>query len=394
MPPALADSLKIRAVATGKLMLTNHSQWYQPGFFKNPLSDAWTYTTSGPAALCASMYRAQGDAKYLQTCTECFDYALDNLSPQGYYIDPLSTSQTEALERMLFCANLAWAMFVLGDKLDAARRTRYLNALKQNVEKLESTGDMVWYQNGNWECTKLRFLWPMMVACKSIGDIVGYHRFATMYERAYLMLTAPNTAPAPGFPAGDPKWNGYGLVVDTAGGWNDWSDYLGHLVEVNAGPPMPNGGLGTSSDGIAPFSTYDGDYTGLQLEHLSCWFVMTREQRALRILNAVTNKYMDPATTNQTTWIGNFSHGSRHNNPGNGIYTPALAVLALLGERVITGTLAAPFTDAKVLSEWDIMLSQTMTQTPLGNVPIGVARSWGSIVGSILYACEQAQQRL
>lgn len=392
MPPALADSLKTRAVTLGTSMLRNHSQWYQPGVFKNPLSDAWTYSTSGPASLCASMARAQGDAKYLQTCIECFDYALDNLSPTGYYIDPYSTiAGTEALERMLFCANLGWSMFVLGDRLDLARRLRWLGALKANVEKLEQTGDMLWYQNGNWECTKLRFLYPMMVACKSVGDITGYHRFAFMYERAYTMLTAPNTAPAPGFPAGDTKWNGYGYIVDTAGGWNDKSDELGHLVEVNAGPPMPNSGAGTSSDGIAPFSTYDGDYTGLQLEHLCCWYVMTREQRALRILNAVTNKYM--ATVDTTTWIGNFTHGSRHNNPGNGIYTPALAVLALLGGRVITGALAIPFTDAKVLDQWDRMLSFVMTP-PGANVPIGIARSWGSVVGPVLYACEQAQLRL
>jgi hypothetical protein len=392
---ALADQLLTRALTAGTTMLKNHSQWYVPGTFRNPLSDAWTYSTSGPAALCASMARAGAAGSYQQICTECFDFAIDNMSAPGYYIDPYSTiAGTESLERMLFCANLGWSMFVLGDKLDAAHKLKWLNALKNNVERLESTGDMVWYQNGNWECTKLRFLWPMMVVCKSIGDITGYHRFATMYERAYTMLTAPNTAPAPGFPAGDPKWNGYGLIVDVTGGWNDWSDYLAHLVEVNAGPPMPNGGAGTSWNGSPPYGTYDGDYTGLQLEHLTCWYVMTREQRALRILNAVTNKYMDPATTNQTTWIGNFSGGSRHNNSGNGIYTPALAVLALLGERVITGTLAAPFTDAKVLSEWDVMLAPAMTQTPLGNVPIGVARSWGSVVGSILYACEQAKQRL
>lgn len=389
---ALSDDLKTRALATGTLILHNQSKWYQKGFFKNPLSDSFTYTTSGPASLCASMYRATGTAAYLTTCTECFDYALDNLSPQGYYIDPQSTTSTEALERMLFCANLGWALFILGDTLDLTHRTKWLNALKANVEKLESTGDMIWYQNGNWELTKLRFLYPMILTAKAIGDFAGYARASFMYERAYNNLVSPATTPTPTLPAGDPKWVGYGYVVDTPGSWNDRSDESGHIVEVKLGPPMPNGGAGTSSDDIAPYSTYDGDYTGLQLEHLCCWYVMTREQRALRLLNAVTNKYL--STVDTTTWIGNFAHGSRHNNPGNGIYTPALAVLALLGERLVTGSLAAPFTDTKVLAQWDTMIGPVLQQNPLGNVPIGIARSWGSVLGPILYACEQSAPRL
>lgn len=383
MPPTLSDNLKTRALTLGESILTKLSQWYEAGTFKNPWGEQWVYTSSAPAALCASLFVETANPKYLATSIEAWDYAIDNLfHPSNYFID-VANSATN-LERIVFATHLSWTLFILGNQLDAAHQKKWLAAVKGNIEQLETSGELIWYANGNWSANQVRMLYLATQVCKQQGDTVEYARYNTLYERNVVFLTTPVTT--------DPKWAGYGLVTDVAGGWADWSDYQAHLTELNGGPPIPNAGAGTSWNNVAPFGTYDGDYAGLALEHLTQWFAVSRDIRALKILNGYTNKYL--STVNTTTWIGNFSNGSRHNNPGNGINTPALPVLALLGERQVVGALAAPFTDAQVLAQWDVMVIPSLSQYTGGNIPFAACRSLLNVIGTVLYACDQSQQRL
>lgn len=395
MTTTLPADLRTRAITLGESLLSNQSNWYQGGTFYNPWGGQWVYTSSAPAALCASLYRATQIEKYRTTCMESFNYAIDNLSAPGYFTDVSNSVVVPAtdLERYVFCGHLAWAMFALGASLPGPTQTKWLNALKANIEYVESTGGLIWYENGNWVANKIRFLGLAVMLCKAMGDTPGITRYTSLYERTYTLLVAPWTVPSVNAPNGDSKWDGYGLVIDTAGGWADQSDAILHLAETNGGPPMPNSGAGSSSDGIAPFGTYDGDYAGLCLEHLTQWYVSTRDFRALRLLNGYTNKYF--STINTTTWLGDFSHGSRHNIPVAGIYTPTLGVLQMIGQRQqTTGSLAAPFTDAKVLSMWDSSVIPIFSGFPNGNVPYSIIRSWGNMICSVLYACEERQVRL
>jgi hypothetical protein len=331
------------------------------------------------------MHRATGQGQYLNTCIESFDYAIDNLfSPQNTFID--SANSATGLERIVFSTHLAWSLYVLGNTISEPRRTKWLTAIKSNVEALEASGELTWYSNGNWVANQVRMLYLTAQVCKQSGDLAGYARYNILYERNYTFLTKPWTVPVPNFPTGNAQWTGYGLITDVAGGWTDWSDTQAHLTEVLGGPPMPNAGAGSSWNGQAPFSTFDGDYAGLQMDHLCQWFVASRDVRALKILNGVANKYFSLVDT--TTWIGNFSNQSRHSNATNPTFTPSLAVLTLLGQRLAT---SSTYTDVKVLDHWDKMIVPNLS---IANPGYGVCRSYVNVLGTVLLACEQAQLRL
>lgn len=377
----LADSLKARCITLGTSLLDIQSQWYHGGTFYNPFGNQWEYTSSPIAALCASMWRATGDSRYLRICIESFDYAVDNLmgfdGANIYYIGEPGSSTTD-LEINVFCGHIGWAMFVAGDDLGHDRRAKWMRAVKGSLEHAELVGNLIWFENGNWVANKVRMLYFAKELCRRMRDDEGYARYDGFYERGYTLMINPVSF--------DARWAGYGQVIDTPGGWADKSDEISHLTELAGGPPIPNAGAGTSSDGQPPFSTYDGDYAHLAIEHLCSWFVASRDVRALRVLNGYTNKYM--STVDTTTWIGDFSHGSRHDAPGNGVSTPALAVIALLGSRLSTTT---NFTDAKVLDHWDNRVIQTLNSGYLpGRVQYAIARSWVNVIGTILYACEQS----
>lgn len=387
---SLAAALQTRAVALGTAALSTYSQWYHAGTFHNPNTNQWAYNTSGPASLCASMYRQTGIQKYLDTCTEAFDYAVDNLmDSHGFFVDE-PNSGNSILETFVFGANLAWAIYILGPtRLNTTKATKWLNCLKTQINHVDiastgnplGTGDLVWYANGNWVADHIRMLYLTKEACKAYGDTAGYTSINALYERSYSFWTNPVTF--------DAKWTGYGYTVDTAGTWADGSNELGHFTEVSGGPPMPNSGAGTSYNGSAPFSTFDTDYTSLTIEHVAQWFVASRDYRALHALNALTNQYM--TSVNISTWVVNVTGGSRHNVNGAGVYSPGLPVLALLGQRQVAGSWQS---DTQILDQWDRMIATTFNQNPIGNPAIGLTRSFSSVIGSVLYACELVSVKL
>lgn len=386
---ALADSLRTRTIALGKSLLTAQSQWYYKGTFKNPTNAQWVYNTSGPAILCAGLYRAGGfvgaDTKYLSVCLESFNYSIDNLlDGGGKFIDEPASGSAD-LEVFVYASGLAWAMYLLDTHLDAATRSKWMTALKSNIDWLETSNNLLYWANGNWVVNGIRMLFHAKELCRSSGDSAGYAKYEALYERQIAFLQSPV--------ATDPKWAGYGINIDTQGTQADWSDTIAHLTELNGGPPIPNAGAGTSSDGMAPFSTFDGDYTALSLEHIAIWYASSRDYRALKILNAVANKFFSLVDT--THWTASFGHGSRHNIPTFGVFTPSLAVLTLLGERLVSGSLAVPFTSTMVLDNWDNSMIGILSTTIVpGAVPIGFLRSWGNIIPAILLACEQQSQAL
>lgn len=384
MTAALAGNLRTRAITLGGTILGSYAQWYEDGAFYNAFGNQWVYTTGGPIGLAANMYRATRDKKYLEITLESCDYAVDQLQHPtgGYFIDvqPPTTAST-ALEIYVFILTIGWVLFVLEDAIDHDHAAHYMRCMRKNVEHIVTTADIIWFENGNWVANKVRMLHLLREVSRRLRNETDYAYYDALYTSAYALMITPVLT--------DSRWTGYGLITDVAGTWSDWSDTQAHITELASGPPMPNAGAGTSSDGIAPFSTYDGDYTALTLDHLAGWYVASLDFRARKLLNGVTNKYM--ATVNTTTWLGNFTHGSRHNNPNNSIYTPALAVLAMLGERQ-SGT--TNFTDTIVLDQWDRPIISIFTSFPNGDVAFGVARSFMNTVGTILYACEVATPRL
>lgn len=379
----VAETLRARAITLGASTLGTYSRWYAGGVFYNPYGNQWVYTSAGPAALAASMFRATGDERYLRIAVDSFDYAVRELQhPDGYFNDVQPpTFAASSLEIYVFLVSIAQALYVLEDAIDRERAACWMRCVKSNIDHLEATGDIAWYANGNWVANKVRMLYLLAQISKRLRDDEHFRFYDDLYEWQVSFLMDP--APV------DAKWTGFGLIVDTQGGWADWSDTLAHLSEFNGGPPVPNGGQGTSSDGQPPLGSYDGDYTGLQLDHIASWFAVSRDFRALRMLNGITNKYL--AGVNTTTWVGDFSHGSRHNSPANGIYSPAFAVINLLAARQSNTT---NFTDAKVLDQWDNKIIPVFAGFPNGNVPYGIARSFENTIGTILYACEQARANI
>jgi hypothetical protein len=113
------------------------------------------------------------------------------------------------------------------------------------------------------------------------------------------------------------RWSGFGLQYGKEPVRPDGSDGRGYLAEAGTGPP-----------GFDPY------YTTLQADRAALLYLVSRDPRAKRLLNLLTNTLLS-RRTKTPPWFLDVSNGSRHPGPRGlaAFVSPAVAVAALAAGR-------------------------------------------------------------
>jgi hypothetical protein len=199
---------------------------------------------------------------------------------------------------MFFGDDFGLVYHLLAAVLDPATKARWQTSLSRAAAFMASKGTLNWYTNGNINIGQTEFFW---LAWQATGNPV----YQQDEEKMWATTLLPNQT----------QWPGAGLVITKQPTAADGSDGAGYLAEIGAG--------GTG---------FDPEYTTLQLEVLSGFYLLSHDPRALRIANLEINQEMPRVNS---SWMLDTSGGTRHTelNRSVNFMTPAFTVLALDGGR-------------------------------------------------------------
>ena len=261
-------------------------RYYADGDWINGNPACWVCRT-GPGLGAAALVDTQPDLLPLVVAT--MNRAItDHQVANGSFT---STDNSAGINTTWFVNNLGTVYLLLGDKVDAVTRARWASSIAAGVDFLLNNRETVWYVNGNINLAYTQSLWLAWT-------ITGVSRYRTAYEASWEFTLRPP----------QPRWTGFGLVVERAPTRTDGADGSGYLSE--------GGG-------------FDPDYAQLQLDVLAAFYAVSREPRALWLMNVLMNKEL---TRVDSTWTLDARNGSRHSllEP---FMTSAMSVLALSGSR-------------------------------------------------------------
>ena len=418
----LADDLAARAMTMGTAVVSNMSRWYSNGVFLGDQQTIWPHQTFKPAALLATLvkFNAAYSTTYIQMIREIMarvqETAMGNglafdtpgFLPYGgyprlpppdnlhvfssdaqmrmydYYVmgptrasmqgqPPVNRFGVDGLNMIESCHPLAFMIYQLpASSITTFERTLWTSWCQAMCDYLDSqtsgNGLTYFYVNGNYQARLCQAYWytSMISAPGPTQD-----KYRDMYERALEFTVNPFLHNA--------SWLNYGWVTTLTGSNGDWSDYKGYLTE--------NG----SSLGL------DWVYSTVQAEALAGIYLMNRDERVLRMLNAISTN-VEPRI-NQTTWILDGTGGTRQtgSNYGQWLFYPFLQ--GLLGRKQANTTM---LTSIKLLDFWDHnvggdggVTGQLLTPTTNGSFygisPLG---AWYTTIAMTREAAYQARIRV
>ena len=411
----LADDLASRMMSAGQTLISNLSPWYYNGAFYTNTMGNWNRNTFSTIGLMATLVKFGSplSSTYIQMIREIVNRAIDTSlgsytayaagsNPLGGYMrstpdvaliplwdmyhlgpdrnsmsgDPDVTFGVDDISVLESCECLAWALWQLpAGTITDAERAAWTKLCQDMCDFLDSTpnGITTYWVNGNINAQLCRAYWTtsMISAPGTVRD-----KYRDMYERALLFLFSPITS-------NPTRWANYGWKTTVTGNEYDWSNYEGYFTETNGNP----------QGGLTP--DFDWNYTTVQMDALAGIFVMNRDMRCLRAINAMSVKIFP--RWNTTTWVFNGTGGSRQNN--NQASTWAWHhVQALIGIKSSNTTYLTP---AKILDSWDHptggeggALQSLMSNSTNGFYPPGFFQTWTVTIATVREACYQARLKV
>jgi hypothetical protein len=261
-------------------------RYYADGAWVSPITNCWT-CTMGPAMGAAVLVDERPEL--LPVVVATVDRAIrEHQRANGAFYGP---GNSDAIQTAWAVPILGTIYLTIGDRVDAATRDRWAASIVAGADWLLSAGETVWYVNGNINLSYTEALW---IAWKISGD----QRFRAAYEASWSFTIDPPK----------PRWAAYGLRITSAPTRADGSDGAGYLVE--------SGG-------------FDPEYTMAQVEVASSWYALSREPRALRLMNLLINQLLPRVDAKYTL---DARDGSRHSllTP---FMTSALSAVVASGSR-------------------------------------------------------------
>jgi hypothetical protein len=263
--------------------------------------------TVGPGVEAAVYGKTRGLQGYINVAIVTFDTAIaqHQLSSGAFAVTPGGSD--DEIETALFAAELAETYLVLGTSLDSPRQTSWRTSLTRAADYLVHNGNLTWYSNGNINIHET-------VALALIAKITGSATYEANYTQSFDFTTNPPQT----------LWPGFGLTYTKVPTKADGSDGSAYFAEA------------------APGETpgYDADYTQMQLDATSWWYLLTGDPAALRLENLLFNQLMPRVDT--TKWTLDTIGGTRHPEANRtvGFFSSGLSVLATRGGRTdLTGYL-------------------------------------------------------
>jgi hypothetical protein len=286
-----------------------------------------------------------------QLAVRTFDTAIAaHRNPNGSFGD---IADSPDITSMTFGVELGTSILELRSALSPQRLRRWTDALAGAADFLIANKNLTWYTNGNINLGNAELFY---LAWRATGDA----RFRAAYNQAWNFALYPPQQ----------QWAGFGLRMLPASA-------------VNASGARVGGAAGYLAESGGGIPGFDPQYTELQLDVATRLWLLSRDPRALRLVNLLLNAVL--TRTNTSDWELNGTGGTRHPAPDGGpVTTPALAVLVLTGHRRNLAGLA--------VSEFQEINSIYRGSWPYGNP--GYARGYGNEVSVILMAAQMAAPRV
>jgi hypothetical protein len=277
-------------------------RYYSDGVWENGDSTCWPCNI-GPAVADAVL--ARSDPSRLPVVIATFNRAIaDHQMPNGSFA---GDDNAGPIDTGFFVNELGEATAALGTALPSGTRARWVNSIVSGADYLISSGNVVWYANGN---LNLAYTEVMYFAWRFTGEA----RFAAAYNASWNFVLHP---PAP-------RWAGFGFK----------------LARTSTGDPLrDDAGYLTESDGGAP--GFDPEYAELQLDTAASLFVLSHDSRALDLMNVLMNMELPRVNSGD---VLNATDGSRHSllTP---FMTSSLAILVHYGRPDLAHLLPAQTTE-------------------------------------------------
>ena len=279
-------------------------RYYEDGLWVSPITNCWT-CSMGPSIGAAVLSGEQ--PSLLPLVVASTDRAIqEHQRANGAFYGP---GNSDAIQSAWFVPILGTIYLTVGDRVDPATRARWQTSIVAAADWLINAKETVWYVNGNINLSYTEALW---VAWR----VSGASRFKEAYEASWEFTIDPPK----------PRWASFGLRLQTVPSASDGSDGAGYLSE--------SGG-------------FDPEYTMVQLDVLASWYALSREPRALWLMNVLINGLLPRVGS---TYTLDATGGSRHSllTP---FMTSALSVLVSTGSRPDLA-LRLPGQLARVTSEY------------------------------------------
>jgi hypothetical protein len=259
----------------------------------HPASSCWRCGTElGTVAAVVSAHSQ--DPKYRGLALSTFDAALSAHQNRNGSFGPPDTGDQISTGAEL--VSMGTAYLILYPSMSAAERARWAAAIRRAARWLSPRLDF--YVNGN---INLQATLGMYLGWRATGDTA----LRTAYQRSLHFTLQPGR-----------HWRGDGLHYAQAPHRRDGSDGAGYLAEKGTGAPG-----------------FDAHYTILQDDYAAELYALSRDPKALRLLNLLTNQLL--TRTNKRTMIIQTGSGSRDTAPNisGKFVSSSIPVLAFLGGR-------------------------------------------------------------
>jgi hypothetical protein len=276
-------------------------QYFANGTWVDGTTPCWMCNTGpGAAAAVLSLRSGSQSAHYRDLAESTFTTAIRRYQQRNgsFGTPPRGASSSNEITTIFFGVELGEAYAVLEPVLPEWVRSLWASALQRAVEYLVDDAEaFTYYVNGNINLQMTELFYDAWRATNS-PDLLRD------YNASWNFMLAPGS-----------RWPGYGLVITKPYHTATGSDGAGYLTESGGGAPG-----------------FDPDYSQLQLDEATRLWVLSRDPRALLLMNLLTNQLL-PRT--RPGWDLNTSGGTRHAEVGRLVpfTTSALAVLAWLGGR-------------------------------------------------------------
>ena len=226
-------------------------EWHDP----SPVPGCWLcFDGAATAAAVLSQRQPGGDLRLVSIAEATFDRAIatEQLPDGAFQVH----GQPDQVATGMEIVELGISYLELRNQLDAQTRSAWARSIELAASYLISSGATTWYINGNVQLRQVEDMW---LAWK----ITGEQRFESSYESEWnFTLSPPQT-----------RWSGYGLRVTQQPSRADGSDGAAYLTESAGGAPG-----------------FDPEYTTSQLDGATSLWVLTHEQRYLRLMNLLFNQ--------------------------------------------------------------------------------------------------------
>jgi hypothetical protein len=237
----------------------SNGEWHAP----SPVPGCWLcFDGAATAAAVLGRRQAGGDPALFPVAEATFDHAIatEQLSDGAFQVKGEPNQVATGME----IVELGITYLELRDQLDPQTRIEWATAIERAADYLIQSGATTWYINGNVQIRQVEDMW---LAWKITGD----EHFERSYESEWSFTIAPPR----------PRWTGFGLQITQQPSRADGSDGAAYLAESGSGAPG-----------------FDPEYTTSQLDGATSLWVLTHEERYLRLMNLLFNQLRPLVSSN------------------------------------------------------------------------------------------------